>query len=211
MEIFVREFHGHTFSVHLRPRDTIRRLKDQVEDQRGIPVYRQLLMFGAIPLEDDCLPSHYRVHDQSELDLFCVPCETRERAQWWEQRPCIFSVIRADEIRVGHDQMLLAMEHYMEHFWEVLDLEPVLFAAANQLALSFWQHEDEAFRRAAMVWRESTSLLMCTWKKCMGYALPRRGRGRLFRLRSDVVPYADLKPEHDQDAGLDEWWTIGQS
>ena len=69
MLIIIRTVMGKEFEFYMNPNDTIGQVKKKVEDKKGIPVYKQILIFPGRILEDGKTLADYNIDHQSILHL----------------------------------------------------------------------------------------------------------------------------------------------
>ena len=60
---------GKTIKVEVNPFDTIRLVKEMIQDKENIPSDDQRLIFAGKQLEDDCRLSHYKMYTEDTLHL----------------------------------------------------------------------------------------------------------------------------------------------
>ena len=68
-QIVVRIKTGQTFTIYIKPDDTLKDIKAKIQDQEGIPVEQQLLMRDGEELEDEKTCKFYNIKHMDPLDL----------------------------------------------------------------------------------------------------------------------------------------------
>lgn len=69
MQIFVITLIGKTITLEVDPNDTVRTVKDKIEDKEGIPPASQCLLCATKRLEDECILSDYEIQKDSTLRM----------------------------------------------------------------------------------------------------------------------------------------------
>lgn len=69
MQVFVRNLVGRTITVDIAPTDTIRQLKDKIEQKEAIPHGEQRLIFAGKGLEDNRAVSDYNIQANSTVHM----------------------------------------------------------------------------------------------------------------------------------------------
>ena len=69
MEIFVKTLTEKTIHLEVQPSDIIRKVKEKIKDQEGIPIKQQILQFDQKKLEDDKTLSNYNIKNRATLLL----------------------------------------------------------------------------------------------------------------------------------------------
>ena len=69
MQIFIRTLSGRTLHLDVEPSDTIREVKEKLEDRTGIPVDAQRLIFAGRSLEDERTLADYGISRESTLHM----------------------------------------------------------------------------------------------------------------------------------------------
>jgi ubiquitin C len=69
MQVFVKNLIGRTITVDLEPTDTIRQLKDKIEQREAIPHDQQRLIFAGKGLEDNRCVSDYNIQSNSTVHM----------------------------------------------------------------------------------------------------------------------------------------------
>lgn len=76
MHIFVKVYMGKTITLSVKASDTIGSVKAQIQAIEGIPIDRQLLMFGGIDTDNVRTLSDYRIHNTATLQVAArIPVE----------------------------------------------------------------------------------------------------------------------------------------
>lgn len=70
MQIFVRLLSGKVVTVVMEESETIKDLKEKVQNQEGLPSNRQVLLFGCVQLDDESTLSGLGVTDKDSLCVF---------------------------------------------------------------------------------------------------------------------------------------------
>ncbi len=74
MDISVKTLTEENVTLQVEPNDSIEAIKQMVEDQKGIPVERQKLLFSGKTLENGKTLSDYNIQKESTLHLVVLPC-----------------------------------------------------------------------------------------------------------------------------------------
>lgn len=69
MQVFVKNLIGRTITVDLEPTDTIRQLKEKIEQKEAIPQGEQRLIFSGKGLEDTRSVSDYNIQSNSTIHM----------------------------------------------------------------------------------------------------------------------------------------------
>lgn len=69
MQIKVKTLTGKEIEIDIEPDDTVRRIKDRVEEKQGIPPEQQRLIFGGKQMNDEKTAADYSIAGGSVLHL----------------------------------------------------------------------------------------------------------------------------------------------
>jgi ubiquitin C len=69
INIFIKTLTGKTIPLNIGPTGTIEALKSKFQDQEGIPIGRQCLIYAGKQLEDDRTLAFYNIEHESTLHL----------------------------------------------------------------------------------------------------------------------------------------------
>ncbi|KAJ1478982.1 ubiquitin-related domain-containing protein [Baffinella frigidus] len=69
MQIKVKTLTGKEIEFDIEPTDTVKRIKERVEEKEGIPPPQQRLIFGGKQMHDDKSASDYNLEGGSTLHL----------------------------------------------------------------------------------------------------------------------------------------------
>eukprot|EP00277_Geminigera_cryophila_P029993 CAMPEP_0173058912 /NCGR_PEP_ID=MMETSP1102-20130122/1641_1 /TAXON_ID=49646 /ORGANISM="Geminigera sp., Strain Caron Lab Isolate" /LENGTH=152 /DNA_ID=CAMNT_0013924755 /DNA_START=126 /DNA_END=585 /DNA_ORIENTATION=- len=86
MQIKVKTLTGKEIEFDIEPTDTVKRIKERVEEKEGIPPPQQRLIFGGKQMHDDKSASDYNLEGGSTLHLVLAPVEDAEQSQDVEQK-----------------------------------------------------------------------------------------------------------------------------
>eukprot|EP00051_Salpingoeca_urceolata_P011910 m.148149 g.148149 ORF g.148149 m.148149 type:complete len:80 (+) comp17307_c0_seq3:451-690(+) len=69
MLIKVKTLTGREIELDIEPEDSVRRIKERVEEKQGIPPEQQRLIFGGKQMNDDSTAADYKVQGGSVIHL----------------------------------------------------------------------------------------------------------------------------------------------
>ena len=69
MQIFVKTMIGKTMTIDCEPEDTIKKIKEKIQDKEGIYPEYQILIFAGKNLEDDRTLNEYGIGKEFQLSL----------------------------------------------------------------------------------------------------------------------------------------------
>lgn len=69
MQIFLKSLTGRVILLEVEPTDTIYKIKEMIEEQEGIPIDQQRVIFGGKQLEDNMTLHDYGIINFSTLHL----------------------------------------------------------------------------------------------------------------------------------------------
>jgi len=74
MQIFVKSTSGEIHTLYVRPEDSVKSVKVQIQTKHGLDPLCARLFFGGCPLIDGLVLSDYRIQDQCLLELLSHIC-----------------------------------------------------------------------------------------------------------------------------------------
>jgi ubiquitin C len=69
MQIFIRTFNGKTLVISINSCDTIKTLKNQIQDKEGVPTNQQRLVYGTKTLENNHTLEAYNINDYATIHV----------------------------------------------------------------------------------------------------------------------------------------------
>lgn len=69
MQIFVKNLMGKSIAIDIEPTETIRQIKDKIEQQEAIPQGEQRLIFAGKGLQDNHSASDYNIRANSTVHM----------------------------------------------------------------------------------------------------------------------------------------------
>jgi len=68
-DIYIKTTPGKTITLEVQLTDTIKNVKEKIQEKEGIPPSKQLLIFDGEQLEDNLILLNYNIHNESTIHV----------------------------------------------------------------------------------------------------------------------------------------------